>query len=386
MKRKDFSKLNIQFETVSNLQFKQEGFIAGMSPFLRGIYSTMYLNYPLNANLLVTNSSPEKSNAIIKEQVLNGYKSIVLVINTKKDSEHKGVFIASLNDMVTLLHAIQLENIAITLQSNDCILTAFSLFIAAIKRLNLALETLQVSVALQKNNVILNNTFYINYLPSIVHYSKKYLPKFNNISIATNQFEPIFNPENELANFLALTYEYIKQTHVNKLTIDDIASKISFNCTLKENTLVTVAKMRAARLLWAKMIYELTPKQEKTCALAIHILDDFSNFHKTITAILGGAQSCICNKNTLNLIENETFITKTVDPWAGSTFLEKTTLEIAENSWNLFLEIKENDGYLKKLILEKTIQGYINKELSLELSIEAAYNNISIEKLNNFFN
>jgi methylmalonyl-CoA mutase len=381
MKRKDFSNLIIQTQHEKISYFEHEDFIAGTAPFLRGIEATQFLKKPLITQLLVNFSAPKKSNTFIKEHISAGYKAIILDINTSPKAT-SGILIESVEDMKFLLEGISLNKLSITLTTKNAILTVLALFIAATKQLGIAQESLNLSINYNYKNALINTKFHQNILESILKYSKKHLSNFNTISISAVQPNNK-TVETELTYFLAEAYENITNCISKGMLIDTIAPKISFNCTIEDDHFLEISKMRAARLLWAKMMYQFNPKQQQSLALQIHALQNFSNYHKVLSAILGGAQSVISNKNTSLLIENETAITKTVDPWAGSTFVEKTTEEISKNTWILFNELLNNGGFSKNVNL--TLETEQQKEISLALIIEAAEKNASIEVLNSFY-
>jgi methylmalonyl-CoA mutase cobalamin-binding domain/chain len=388
MNRKNFSALSIQTQHEKISYFEHEDFIAGTAPFLRGIEATQFLKKILTTQLLVNFSSPKKSNTFIKEHISAGYKAIILDVNTSPDKT-SGILITSIDEMKLLLEGISLNELSITLTTKNAILTVLALFIAATKQLGIAKENLNLSVNYNLKNAIINTKFQQNILESILKYSKKHLPKFSTISISAFQPSNIKTIETELAYFLAEAYENITNCISKGMLLDAIAPKISFNCAIEDDHFLEISKMRAARFLWAKMMYQFHPKQQQSLALQIHALQNFSNYHKVLSAFLGGAQSVISNKNTVLLIENETAITKTVDPWAGSTFVEKTTEEISKNTWALFNELLNNGGFSQKINSENKInlikEIEEEKEFSLELIIKAAEKNATIHELNSYY-
>ena len=389
MKRKDFSNLSIQIQNDKNSYFECEDFIAGTPPFLRGIDTTMYLKKSLKTQLLVNFSSPEKCNKFIKEKYIEGYKDIILDINTSSEIT-SGIVISSIDDMKLILEGIPLNEVSITLSTKNSILIVLGLFIAAVNQLGIAKENLKLSVNYNAKNSIINNTFHQNSIESILKYSNNYLPNFNTISISA--FKPTNNItiETKLAHFLAESHEHITNSIVKGILIDSIASKISFNCEIGEDHFLEISKMRAGRLLWAKMMNQFNTKHQQSLALQIHVLQNFSNYHKVLSAILGGAQSVISTRSIQLLIDEETSITKTIDPWAGSTLIEKTTEEISQKAWIIFEEIINNGGFSQKLsqefFLNSTLEAKNHKEISLELIIEAAENKSTIDELNSILN
>lgn len=389
MKRKDFSNLSIQIQNDKNSYFECENFIAGKPPFLRGIDTTMYLKKSLKTQLLVNFSSPEKCNKFIKEKYIEGYKDIILEINTSPET-NSGIIITSIDDMKIVLEGIPLNEVSITLSTKNSILIVLGLFIAAVNQLGIAKENLKLSVNYSSKNSIINNTFHQNSIESILKYSNNLLTNFNTISISA--FNPTYNitAETELAYFLAESYKYIANCISKGILIDTIASKISFNCEIGEDHFLEISKMRAARLLWAKMMNQFKPKQKQSLTLQIHALQNFSNYHKVLSAILGGAQSVISTRSIQLLIDEETSITKTIDPLAGSTIIEKTTEEISQKAWILFEEIINNGGFSQKLNQEIYVNSTLEvdnlKEISLQLIIKAAENKATIDELNSLLN
>ena len=200
MKRKDFSNLSIQIQNDKNSYFECENFIAGKPPFLRGIDTTMYLKKSLKTQLLVNFSSPEKCNKFIKEKYIEGYKDIILEINTSPET-NSGIIITSIDDMKIVLEGIPLNEVSITLSTKNSILIVLGLFIAAVNQLGIAKENLKLSVNYSSKNSIINNTFHQNSIESILKYSNNLLTNFNTISISA--FNPTYNitAETELAYF-----------------------------------------------------------------------------------------------------------------------------------------------------------------------------------------
>jgi len=389
MKRKDFSTLSIQTQNEKISYFESEDFIAGTPPFLRGIDTTMYLQKPLKTQLLVNFSSPNKCNKFIKEKYIEGYKDIILDINTSSEIT-PGIVITSIDDMKLLLEGIPFNELSITLTTNNSILIVIGLFIAATNQLGIAQECLKLSVNYNTKNSIINNKFHQKSIESILVFSNNYLSNFNTISISAVQSANNITTETELAYFLAESHEHITNCISKGILIDSIASKISFNCEIGEDQFLEISKMRAARLLWSKMMYQFNPKHQQSLSLQIHALQNFSNYHKVLSAILGGAQSVISTKSIPLLIDEETSITKTIDPWAGSTLIEKTTEEISLKAWILFEEIINNGGFSKKinqeLFINSTLERENRKEISLELIIKAAENKATIDELNSLLN
>ncbi len=386
MKRKDFSDLEIKVQNTKEISFVHENYIAGIPPFLRGIYTTMYFQKPFETQLLVNFSSPEKSNAFIKENVLKGYKSFVLDINTGSFSKiTSGISIPSIEIMKVLLKDIQLKDLSITLTTNNSILTVLGLFIAATNQLGIAQNNLNLSVIINSKNSITDSDFNQNTIEAIFTYVNKYLPNFNTISIASPTTQSDKSFETEFALLLAAAFENISHCISKGLKIDTIAPKISFNYDFGKNHFFEISKMRALRMLWAKMMLQFNPKQNQSLALQIHSKNYFSNINQVVSAQFGGAQSAISTNIISEFIIKETYIFKTIDSWAGSTSLEKLTEKILNNTWNHFKEIQGKGGFSSFINKDDSVKIDFNqhnfKNNLLELIIKEAENDVSLEQL-----
>lgn len=375
MKRKDFSDIEITVQNKKNTFFEHENYIAGTAPFLRGINSTMYLQKPLKTHILVDFSSPEKSNTFIKEHLLKGYFFFVLDINTGTSHETvSGVSTPSIEAMKILLHKIPLEKLSIILSTNNSILTVLSLFIAATKQLKIPQENLNLSVNLTPKNTIIDSYFQQNTVETILKYTIKNLPNFNTIAITTPITNPLKPTKTDVAYFLAATSKSISYCISKGIKIDTIAQKISYNYTIKEDYFFEISIIRATRMLWAKMLLEFTPKEQQSLALQIHALNNFNNYNKVNTAFLSGIQSILSNNLISDFIQQQTFVSKTVDPWAGSATIEKLTEEILNDTWQFFKEIQKNGDFSKQLqqesVTSSNSKAKENKENLLELIIK----------------
>jgi len=371
MKRKDFSDLEITVQSNKSTFFEHENFIAGTPPFLRGINTTMYLQKPLKTHVLVDFSSPEKSNLFIKEHISKGYKSFILTINTHSSTEvNSGIFTPSIEAMKIVLKEISLEELSITLSTNNSILTVLGLFIATTKQLNIPQKNLNLSLNLTQKNTIVDSYFQQNTVETILNYTTKNLPNFNTIAITTPINNTLKSSKTDVAYFLAATFESISNCISKGLRIDTIAKKISYNYTIGEHYFLEISKMRAARMLWAKMILQFNPKEQESLALQLHALNHFNDYNKVNTALLGGIQSVLSNNLISKFIQQQTFISKTVDPWAGSTTIEKLTEEILNDTWKLFKEIQKNGGFSQLPDTEKLTPPVKNTENLLEVIIK----------------
>lgn len=378
MKRTDFSKLSIHTQTEKNSYFEHEDFIAGTPPFLRGIDATMFIQKSLITQLLVDFSSPEKSNKFLKEHILIGNKNSVLHFNTSTNSENSGIVLNSVDDFKILLKEIPLNNIEITISANENIISILGLFFAAIQELGFDEKELKLSIIFNQQNSISNQKQQPTIIEDFLIYTDKNLPNFKSIAILPPKTSEDSKPESELAYFLSESFSHIKNLISKGLLIDSIASKFSLSVDLSENSIMEIPKMRVARVLWTKMIQQFHPKNIKSSALQIHSNTEFSNNTKVLNALFGGVQSVISSNSITQVIDKETFITKTIDPWAGSTSIEKQTEEIALKTWKLFLELQKNK--FSENQLDKPHQK--NDANLLELLINEAKKRSTLEQLN----
>ncbi|UMB60214.1 methylmalonyl-CoA mutase family protein [Lutibacter sp. A80] len=387
MKRKDFSDIEITAQNKKNTFFGHENYIAGTAPFLRGINTTMYLEKPLKTQVLVDFPSPEKSNLFIKEHILRGYKYFILTINTDNSTGiNSGIFTPSIEAMKILLKGIALKELSITLNTNNSILSVLSLFIAATKQLSIKQESLYLSVNLTPENLIVDAKFNQNTIEAILNYTTKNLPNFNTISIDTHQISKGKTKENDIAYFLVTTFTHLNYCITKGFKIDTIASKISYNYTIEKDYFLEISKIRATRMLWAKMLQQFKPKQQQSLALKIHSLNHFSNYNKAITALFGGIQSIVSTNEISQFIEQETLISKTIDPWAGSTNIEKLTEDTFNNTWQLFEEItqknsefpqlQQQENSTKPIFKTKNLLELIIKKIEKNSTLELLYKNI----------
>ncbi|SNR46512.1 Methylmalonyl-CoA mutase [Lutibacter agarilyticus] len=331
MKRKDFSDLKIETQNEKDVYFEHEEFIAGTAPFLRGIYPTMYLEKPLETKILVEFSSPQKCNTFIKEHITKGYKYFTFHINSNNtnpidEKETGGILISNTEDVKTLFNEIKLQNLEITIYTENNTLNV-------IKLLNLGLRELQTSLENLNFNIQLNTSAnIIDVFEYFIQHNIKSIEISNTRSIENK------TPEADLADLLFTSYVCI-QHHVSKgNTIDSIANKISFNLKLGNKHFIEIAKARSARMLWAKIIHLFNPKKQASYALKLHAT--IENATTILPAIFGGYQSATSFETEQLVALEETGITKTVDPWAGSNYMEQKTAEITSKAWLLFEGLK----------------------------------------------
>jgi len=388
--KKHFTKDDI--EDAEHLQFA-----AGFPPFTRGIHSTMYVTNPWMINQkerpsFIENESPYYKNNITtdKEYVyinydvatLQGYDSDNPIISDSVGQA--GIAIDSIIDMEILLDKIPLDKISISMPTTGAILPIIAFYIAVAKKQGIALDKLSGTIQnnLLKDFLVENNNLYPptpskRIIDDILDYTSKHLPKFSKIHINGNQLQKIgATPDIEIAYTLANGIEHIRTALKSGLKIDEIAPKLSFSLDVGMNHFMDIAKMRAARMLWAKIIKQFNPKNPESMAMIIHSQSsirshgkkyDLNNITRTciesMTSVLGGTQSLNTSKefslptdfssritrNTQTFIQEETNITKAVDPWAGSYYIEYLTLEIAKKAWKIIKEIDELGGMTKAI-------------------------------------
>ncbi len=385
-------------ERLSNIEHLNFG--AGAPPFLRGPYSTMYVRRPWTIRQYAGFSTAEDSNTFYKKNLAAGQKglSVAFDLPTHRgyDSDHErvigdvgkaGVAIDSVEDMKILFNEIPLDRMSVSMTMNGAVLPIMAFYIVAAQEQGVRLEQLSGTI---QNDILkefmVRNTYIYPPTPSmkiigeIFEYTSKNMPKFNSISISGYHMkEAGASPETELAYTLANGLEYLKKGLEIGLDIDTFAPRLSFFWGIGMDHFMEIAKMRAARLLWAKIVKQFKPKNPKSMALRTHCQtsgwslteqDPFNNVARTCieatSAVFGGTQSLHTNaldeaialptdfsariaRNTQLYLQKETQITKTVDPWAGSYFVETLTHQIASNAWKIIQDI-ENQGGMTKAI------------------------------------
>ena len=403
MKRKNLQHLNFSSTLQSKSEtkkYKHQNFVAGIPPFLRGPYSTMYVRRPWTIRQYAGFSTAEDSNAFYRRNLKAGQKglSVAFDLATHRgyDSDHKrvegdvgkaGVAIDSVEDMKILFDQIPLDKMSVSMTMNGAVLPIMAFYIVAAEEQGVAKEHLSGTIQndILKEFMVRNTYIYppspsMKIISDIFEYSSKYMPKFNSISISGYHMQEAgATCEIELAYTLADGLEYIR-TGINAgMDIDIFAPRLSFFWAIGMDHFTEIAKLRAARMLWAKMVKKFNPKNPKSLMLRTHCQtsgwslteqDPFNNVARTCieaaAAVFGGTQSLHTNaldeaialptdfsariaRNTQLYLQSETQITKTVDPWAGSEFVEKKTEEIAEKAWKLIQEIEELGGMTKAI-------------------------------------
>ena len=398
--RKSFEHIPLDYQSKKSQKLSHQAYHSGTPPFLRGPYSTMYLSRPWTIRQYAGFSTAKASNEFYRKNLAAGQKglSVAFDLPTHRgyDSDHKrvtgdvgkaGVAIDTVEDMKVLFDQIPLDKMSVSMTMNGAVIPVMAFYIVAAMEQGVDLKSLSGTIQndILKEFMVRNTYIYppshsMRLIGDIFQYTSKYMPKFNSISISGyHMHEAGASAELELAYTLADGLEYIR-TGINAgLAIDDFAPRLSFFWGIGMNHFREVAKMRAARLLWAKIIKDFNPKNPKSMALRTHSQtsgwslteqDPYNNVTRTcveaISAVLGGTQSLHTNsldeaialpseyaakiaRNTQLFIQKETDITKMIDPWGGSEYVEKLTEEIALNAWDLIKEVEDLGGMTKAI-------------------------------------
>ena len=385
-------------EDIENLEHL--GFGAGFAPNLRGPYATMYVRRPWTIRQYAGFSTAEESNAFYRRNLAAGQKglSVAFDLATHRgyDSDHErvvgdvgkaGVAIDSVEDMKVLFDQIPLGEMSVSMTMNGAVLPIMAFYIVAAEEQgvssNLLSGTIQNDILKEfmvRNTYIYPPTPSMKIIADIFEYTSKNMPKFNSISISGYHMQEAgATADIELAYTLADGLEYIRTGLAAGMKIDEFAPRLSFFWAIGMNHFMEIAKMRAGRMLWAKLLKQFNPQDEKSLALRTHCQtsgwslteqDPFNNVARTAieaaAAAFGGTQSLHTNaldeaialptdfsariaRNTQIFLQEETKICKTVDPWAGSYYVESLTNEIAQNAWKLIEEVEELGGMTKAI-------------------------------------
>lgn len=401
MSRKSVAHLEIKkSDSKAKSDFYHEDFVAGIAPNLRGPYSTMYVRRPWTIRQYAGFSTAEESNAFYRRNLAAGQKglSVAFDLATHRgyDSDHErvqgdvgkaGVAIDSVEDMKVLFDGIPLDKMSVSMTMNGAVLPIMAFYIVAAEERgvdpNLLSGTIQNDILKEfmvRNTYIYPPTPSMKIIADIFEYTSKNMPKFNSISISGYHMQEAgATPEIELAYTLADGLEYIRTGLKAGMDIDAFAPRLSFFWAIGMDHFKEIAKMRAARMLWAKIVSQFNPKNPKSLALRTHSQtsgwslteqDPFNNVARTtieaMAAAFGGTQSLHTNaldeaialptdfsariaRNTQIYLQEETHITKTVDPWAGSYYVEGMTEEISHKAWELLQEVEELGGMTKAI-------------------------------------
>lgn len=379
---------------------KHLGFGAGSPPFLRGPYSTMYVRRPWTIRQYAGFSTAEDSNNFYKKNLAAGQKglSVAFDLPTHRgyDSDHErvigdvgkaGVAIDTVEDMKILFDQIPLDKMSVSMTMNGAVLPIMAFYIVAAQEQGVNLDELSGTIQndilkefMVRNTYIYPPTPSMHIIGEIFEYCSKNMPKFNSISISGYHMQEAgAPPEIELAYTLANGLEYLKKGLEIGLDIDKFAPRLSFFWGIGMDHFIEIAKMRAARLLWAKIVKQFNPKNPKSMALRTHCQtsgwslteqDPFNNVARTCieatSAVFGGTQSLHTNaldeaialptdfsariaRNTQLYLQKETQIIKTVDPWAGSYYVESLTHQIIEKAWEIIQDIEQQGGMTKAI-------------------------------------
>lgn len=372
----------------------------GLPPFLRGPYSTMYVNRPWTIRQYAGFSTAAESNAFYRRNLAAGQKglSIAFDLATHRgyDSDHPrvsgdvgmaGVAVDSILDMRQLFEGIPLDQMSVSMTMNGAVLPILALYVVAAEEQGVAPEQLMGTI---QNDILkefmVRNTYIYPPLPSmriisdIFAFTSANMPKFNSISISGYHMQEAgATADIEMAYTLADGVEYIRAGQAVGLDVDKFAPRLSFFWAIGMNFFMEVAKMRAARMLWARLVKESGAKNPKSMSLRTHsqtsgwsltAQDVFNNVTRTcleaMAATQGHTQSLHTNaldeaialptdfsariaRNTQLFIQQESGTTRPIDPWGGSAYVEKLTAELAEKAWALIQEVEEAGGMAKAI-------------------------------------
>ncbi|MBN1157893.1 MAG: methylmalonyl-CoA mutase [Bacteroidales bacterium] len=381
-------------------QMEHLDFIAGIPPYLRGPYSTMYVMQPWTIRQYAGFSTAEESNAFYRRNLAAGQKglSVAFDLATHRgyDSDHErvvgdvgkaGVAVDSVLDMKILFDRIPLDRMSVSMTMNGAVLPVMAFYIVAALEQGAKPECLNGTIQndILKEFMVRNTYIYppetsMRIIADILQYTSENMPRFNSISISGyHMHEAGATADIELAYTLADGLEYLRTGLGAGLDIDSFAPRISFFWAIGMNHFMEIAKLRAARLLWAKIVRQFNPKNPKSMALRTHCQtsgwslteqDPYNNVSRTcieaMAAVLGHTQSLHTNaldeaialptdysariaRNTQIYLQKETGITKTVDPWGGSYYVEYLTHELMHKAWALIQEIESLGGMAKAI-------------------------------------
>jgi methylmalonyl-CoA mutase len=369
--------------------------LPGFEPFLRGPQATMYAVRPWTIRQYAGFSTAEESNAFYKRALAGGGQGISVAFDLAThrgyDSDHPrvqgdvgkaGVAIDSVEDMKILFDGIPLEKISVSMTMNGAVLPVLAGYIVAAEEQGVAQEKLSGTIQndILKEFMVRNTYIYppdpsMRIVADIIEYTARHMPRFNSISISGYHMQEAGATQAlELAFTLADGKEYVKTALAKGLDVDEFAGRLSFFFAIGMNFYLEVAKLRAARLLWWRIMKGFNPKKPKSMMLRTHCQtsgwslteqDPYNNVVRTaieaMAAVFGGTQSLHTNsfdeaialpsdfsariaRNTQIIIQEETHITKVVDPWAGSYLMEKLTQDMADKAWAIIEEVESMGG------------------------------------------
>ncbi len=398
--------------------YKHEGYSAGIPPYLRGPYSTMYTLRPWTIRQYAGFSTAEESNAFYRRNLAAGQKglSVAFDLATHRgyDSDHPrvkgdvgkaGVAIDSILDMKTLFDGIPLDKMSVSMTMNGAVIPIMAFYIVAAEEQGVSPDQLAGTIQndILKEFMVRNTYIYppahsMRIVGDIFKYTSTHMPKFNSISISGyHMHEAGATAEIELAFTLADGVEYIRQGLDAGIDIDAFAPRLSFFWGIGMDLLTEIAKMRAGRVLWAKLVKQFNPKNPKSLALRTHsqtsgysltAQDPYNNVARTcieaMAAVFGHTQSLHTNaldeaialptdysakiaRDTQIFLQKETYITRVIDPWGGSLEVEKRTHELIEKAWEILQEVEAMGGMAKAIE-----QGYPKMKIEEAAAIKQA--------------
>ncbi len=376
-------------------QVKHLGFVSGIAPNLRGPYSTMYTMRPWTIRQYAGFSTAEESNAFYRRNLAAGQKglSVAFDLATHRgyDSDHKrvvgdvgkaGVAIDTVEDMKILFDQIPLDKMSVSMTMNGAVIPILAFYIIAAEEQGVSPDQLAGTIQndILKEFMVRNTYIYppkdsMRIIADIFKYTSANMPKFNSISISGYHMQEAgATADLELAYTLADGLEYIKAGIASGMDIDQFAPRLSFFWAIGMNHFMEISKMRAGRMIWAKMVKDFNPKNPKSMSLRTHCQtsgwslteqDPYNNISRTcieaLAAAFGGTQSLHTNaldeaialptdfsariaRNTQIYLQEETGITKVIDPWGGSYYVEKLTDELVQKAWKHIEEIEKLGG------------------------------------------
>jgi len=375
-------------------------YAAGLPPYLRGPYSTMYNFRPWTIRQYAGFSTAEESNAFYRKALASGQKglSVAFDLATHRgyDSDHErvrgdvgkaGVAVDTVDDMKTLFDGIPLDEMSVSMTMNGAVLPVMAFYIVAAEEQGVSHEQLSGTIQndILKEFMVRNTYIYppgpsMRIIGDIFAYCSREMPRFNAISVSGYHMHEAGAPADiELAYTLADGLEYLRTGIEAGLDVDDFAPRVSFFWAIGMNHFMEIAKMRAGRMLWAKLVKRFEPDNPKSMALRTHCQtsgyslaeqDPYNNVVRTaveaLAAGLGHTQSLHTNaldeaialpsefaariaRNTQLYLQEETDITRAIDPWAGSYYVEKLTDDLARRAWALIQEVEDEGGMTRAI-------------------------------------
>jgi methylmalonyl-CoA mutase len=389
-----------QFDPEAIANLREFRFTAGIAPFLRGPYSSMYLQRPWTIRQYAGFSTAEESNAFYRRNLAAGQKglSVAFDLATHRgyDSDHPrvqgdvgkaGVAIDTVEDMKILFDQIPLDQISVSMTMNGAVIPILAFYIVAAEEQGVPVEALAGTIQndILKEFMVRNTYIYppqasMRLIGDIFAFTSQHMPKFNSISISGYHMQEAgATADLELAYTLADGLEYLRTGLKAGLAIDDFAPRLSFFWGVGMNYFMEIAKLRAGRLLWSKLVNQFGPKDPKSLALRAHCQtsgwslteqDPFNNVTRTameaLAAVMGHTQSLHTNsldeaialptdfsariaRNTQLVLQQETGVTQVVDPWGGSYYVEYLTDQLAKRAWTLIEEVEQLGGMAKAI-------------------------------------